>query len=270
MSMSEGFDYRAARSAVFGSTLPAQARLVLLVLVEHMPTAFPSVSRIAEHSGLSRRQVMREIQRLEEVGVVRVIRRCGLPNTYTLPDQWTEMLLVTNSHQCPTDTSDQQSPVTDSHPTSDQQSPPPVTDSHPKQEVKQEVKREGSRSHRSRSSAAKSKGKGESKTPQPGHAELVGFYFDAFERKRGTKPLFGGAEAKAVSRLLDAVKGDAAKAKVIVGNALASWQGDSIPGDDNCGHTFRLTAVARMTTVKRNDHWRTIGRASGDGWHFGQ
>ena len=49
-----------------------------------------------------------------------------------------------------------------------------------------------------------------------GHPEVVDFYFVAFERARGVKPSFGGREGSAVSRLLDAVKGDVAKAQAIV------------------------------------------------------
>jgi hypothetical protein len=50
---------------------------------------------------------------------------------------------------------------------------------------------------------------------------VVGTYFAAFEHARGVKPSFGGKEGNAVSRLLDAVKGDVAQARAIVESAYS-------------------------------------------------
>jgi hypothetical protein len=53
----------------------------------------------------------------------------------------------------------------------------------------------------------------------PGYPELVKAYFDAFERRRGSKPLFGSREGKAVKDLLGASGGDLARARGIIESA---------------------------------------------------
>lgn len=61
------------------------------------------------------------------------------------------------------------------------------------------------------------------KAPKPepeGHALVVRTYFEAFEAARKTKPVFGGKEGKAVSRLLDAT-GSPERACEAIRNAYA-------------------------------------------------
>jgi hypothetical protein len=64
--------------------------------------------------------------------------------------------------------------------------------------------------------------------PAPGHQEVMAHYAQEFERKRGAKPIIGGAEGSAVKNLLKKLKGDVAKAKRIITNALESWKGDTV------------------------------------------
>jgi hypothetical protein len=61
------------------------------------------------------------------------------------------------------------------------------------------------------------------------HRALVAFYFEAFERKRGSKPIgFDGADGRAISKLLDKCKGEVEQASTVITNALASWKGDTV------------------------------------------
>jgi hypothetical protein len=53
------------------------------------------------------------------------------------------------------------------------------------------------------------------------HAKVVAFYFEIFERKRGTKPTFGGVDGKAVTRLLKSCEGDAERACAAIDGAFA-------------------------------------------------
>jgi hypothetical protein len=56
------------------------------------------------------------------------------------------------------------------------------------------------------------------------HAKVVAYYFETFERKRGSKPPFDGADGKAVSRLLAKCGGDAERAcAAIVGAFADDW-----------------------------------------------
>lgn len=55
----------------------------------------------------------------------------------------------------------------------------------------------------------------------PAHATVVAFYFEVYERRRGTKPPFDGADGTAVSRLLGKVGGDADRACAAITGAFA-------------------------------------------------
>jgi len=57
---------------------------------------------------------------------------------------------------------------------------------------------------------------------------VIAHYAEAFERRRGVKPVLGGAEGTAVKTLLGKLNGDVERAKAIVTNALASWKGDTV------------------------------------------
>ena len=81
------------------------------------------------------------------------------------------------------------------------------------------------RGEASESSSLKRK---EEQNPDPSPAKAVtDFYFKIFEEKRGTKPVFGGAEGTAVKNLLKKLNGDAEKATSIISNAFNSWGSDT-------------------------------------------
>lgn len=67
------------------------------------------------------------------------------------------------------------------------------------------------------------KPKPEGADPEQGakHAKVVKFYFETFERKRGTKPTFDGGDGKAVTRLLAKCSGDAERACEAIAGAFA-------------------------------------------------
>jgi len=72
-----------------------------------------------------------------------------------------------------------------------------------------------------------SKAKPEPKWPGA-HAEVVAYYFEAFERARGAKAIFNGREAKAVTKLLDELAGDVPRCKLLIENGLHNWAGATI------------------------------------------
>jgi len=59
------------------------------------------------------------------------------------------------------------------------------------------------------------------------HKQVVDHYFRTFEAHRGEKPIFEGAEGKAVQRLLKSM-GSAERACRVVTLAFASWMGDTV------------------------------------------
>ncbi|HVY32568.1 MAG TPA: hypothetical protein VHB79_38790 [Polyangiaceae bacterium] len=67
-----------------------------------------------------------------------------------------------------------------------------------------------------------SKAKPEPKWPGV-HPQAVAVYVEVFKRVRGADPFFGPREAKAVSKLLDAVNGDLQRFRELVENGLANW-----------------------------------------------
>jgi hypothetical protein len=78
-----GTDFRAARDAVWASSLPPVARFVAMRLVEHLPNATPSVASLAEHTGYCERAVRRALVELEKLGVLVICRSNGRRSGYS-------------------------------------------------------------------------------------------------------------------------------------------------------------------------------------------
>lgn len=56
------------------------------------------------------------------------------------------------------------------------------------------------------------------------YLRCVDAYFVAYEKARGVKPIFTGADPRALRRLLDAMKGDAARVILVIENAFTdAW-----------------------------------------------
>ena len=115
--------YHERADAIFSSTLTATERIVLLAISHHLgasQSAWPGMGRLSGMTGLSRRSVMRAVCNMERAGLLTIERSSGTSNRYRV-----DWLLVTQSHQCHSVTSDTESPVpvTQSHPTSDTVSP---------------------------------------------------------------------------------------------------------------------------------------------------
>jgi hypothetical protein len=61
------------------------------------------------------------------------------------------------------------------------------------------------------------------------HQSLIAHYHDAFIASRGSKPVIGGREAKAIKELLAAVNGELIRAKSIITNAFTDqWWGSRV------------------------------------------
>lgn len=115
--------YHERADVIFSSTLTATERIVLLAISHHLgasQSAWPGMGRLSGMTGLSRRSVMRAVCSMERAGLLTIERSSGTSNRYRV-----DWLLVTQSHQCHSVTSDTESrvPVTQSHPTSDTVSP---------------------------------------------------------------------------------------------------------------------------------------------------
>lgn len=130
-------------------------KLVLWALCDHLnentKACYPSTNRISEFTGLSKRTVLRCIKSLQE-GYISVNKDKGITNNYTINFDYKLPEVVTESHQCHTDTSDRESlpsdtqsppPVTESHQTSDTQSPKPRSN----QEYKPGIKPDCAKAH---------------------------------------------------------------------------------------------------------------------------
>jgi len=76
--------------------------------------------------------------------------------------------------------------------------------------------------------ASKASPKPKAPTDTAGHQRVTEHYFRTFEAKRGIKPIFGGAEGKAVQTLLAKCAGKPEAAEQIITNAFAGWMGDTI------------------------------------------
>lgn len=197
-----------------------QERALLLALIEFAPNIEPSTTRLAQMLGTSERHVRRLLRGLESRGLVTVELRPGRRSRYTLhlPDPG------------PIVPPDQLSPRTDSPPTPDQLSSPPRTIGPPKQTTKAD--KEADKDHSPFRLAAPerpSKGRKRTATTDPSaHKVVVDFYFQAFEDRHARKPVFDGAEGKAVERLLDKLGGDASEACRRIRIAFGSWKGASV------------------------------------------
>ena len=81
----------------------ASDKLVLLLLANRQNNdtgdCYPSIARVVAESGLGRRTVIRAIQRLEEIGLLSVVKEFGKVNHYLLHTSAT-MARVPNSNQC--------------------------------------------------------------------------------------------------------------------------------------------------------------------------
>lgn len=80
----DGFDYRAARERVFAYRLAPTLKVLMLALIEHMPTCRPSVLRLAEMCCVERKTVLRGLAQLEREGFIEVEREAGVRSTYRL------------------------------------------------------------------------------------------------------------------------------------------------------------------------------------------
>ncbi len=98
-------------------------KIVLLALADYNSPSgecYPSSESLAKKTGLSKRQVLREIDVLIETNLMTVTKAVGRSNRYHLNIKSGDTQSpVTDSHQCHTVTT----PVTDSHQSGDTQSP---------------------------------------------------------------------------------------------------------------------------------------------------
>lgn len=115
-------------------------KLVLWGLADHhndkSNLCYPSTKRLSDFTGLSVRSVIRSLKSLEDIGLIILQKRQGTSNSYTLN---TDLIIdkpVPHSHMCQPDTSDRESPTSDtqsqggvphSHLGSDTQSPKPIS-----------------------------------------------------------------------------------------------------------------------------------------------
>jgi len=92
------FDYRGARKAIFASALRPNPRLVLLALLEYMPTAYPGKAKLRDETGLSVASIKRSLLDLERMGVLVVDRSKASTghdsNTIVMADDWNSKLPV--------------------------------------------------------------------------------------------------------------------------------------------------------------------------------
>lgn len=122
----------------FARVLGPYSSMVYFVLCRHADSRFqscyPSISLIAKKVGISERQVIRCIRKLQDHNIIRIEKRPRHnANVYHLLDkaQWIRSA-----------SSDSQSLVTHSHPSSDSQSLPAVTPSHPKETTRRKHRKE--------------------------------------------------------------------------------------------------------------------------------
>lgn len=137
------WDYRSWREAILASSLPLRAKMLAVVLNEHMPNAFPGIQLLQSRCSMSRSSVLRAIATLEEAGWLVVKRRNGSGSHYRL---------VGTVDQYHTDTGFSGTPVSAGHHTGFTQTPDqcqpdtaPVSAGHPKQDLKQDPKQKGKR-----------------------------------------------------------------------------------------------------------------------------
>ncbi len=108
--------------------MKALEKLVALALLDHWSRSrdtFPSLSRLAQWTSLSRRSVVTHLAALERAQAIRVTRTHGRANRYDLGPLLT-------LHQCTSCTSAGDAPVQEMHGTSAGDAPPVVQEMHPK------------------------------------------------------------------------------------------------------------------------------------------
>lgn len=91
---------------------------------------------------------------------------------------------------------------------------------------------------------------------KPGHTAVTTHYFNAFEAKRGCKPIFAGAEGKAVAALLEKLKGDVAECCRRIDNAFSSFRGASVTIREVAANPDAFTSAE--TPRGRNGHPRPV------------
>jgi hypothetical protein len=129
--VSSGTDYRAARDAIWRSSLPPVARFVALRLVEHLPRVCPSVASLAEHTGYGRDAVMAALHCLERGGCLEVIRQRGRRSEYRFTGCWPK-----RQDRSTRATGRREPPVGETDDTSRRDRPPPVDEADTKQTKK--------------------------------------------------------------------------------------------------------------------------------------
>jgi len=215
------FDLMGAKRAVFRSALKPLEKLVALALLDHWSRAssepFPSVNRLAEWTSLDRRTVLRTLATLESKGAVRVTRKTGVSNAYSLGNL--ERLPVAERHQCQAVTSDTETP-------------PPVAESHGDQCQAATLSKQLSNPLKEATSPAARKARprgSRGKAPEQPSADshlLKVHYADEYKKRRGNgdEPDFGDRWSRAMQAFgkLCRLKGGLVAAKAIVSNALAN------------------------------------------------
>lgn len=203
----DGFLLRAQR-AVFKSGLSMTDKLVLLSLLNHWSASrdtFPGLHRLAEWSSAGRSTVQRTVKRLREEGIISASGKPGGSLVYDLsrlPD------LPTRPAAGPVPERD---PSRNEITPGPRAGPQPVPERDPKVSI-EEIQLSGP-SPRARSSTASRPSK--PTPPNPHSSGLLTFYVKEFERARGVKPGFFGAEwgraMKAFGQLADKVGPDRAR-----------------------------------------------------------
>lgn len=94
-----------------------------------------------------------------------------------------------------------------------------------------------------------------------GREQVIETYFVEYERARGVKPLFKGREAKSTDRLIDAVKGNHARAMTILRNAYADsfWQGKATINtiaNEPAKFDGQVLQFDRKKPVVQSGHWQ--------------
>lgn len=212
-------DLMAAKRAVFRSDLRSLEKLVALALLDHWSRAsnepFPGVNRLAEWTSLDRTTVMRSLGQLEARGAIRIAKRNGKSNAYTLGQL----------ERLPVAQRDRSQP-----PTGGTAPPPPVAESDGDQSQRATLSNQLSNPEKKPTSSAARKRStpgSRKKDPEQPSAEshqLKTHYVDEFRKHRGGEdPDFGDSWSRAMQAFgkMCRRKGGLAAAKAVVSRALA-------------------------------------------------
>lgn len=185
--------------------LKPSAKLVLIKLADNandQGEAYPALGTIAEHTGISRRTVIRQIRELEAAGLVDVERRkvgdVNLPNVYRLNLSG----VVTEDHQGGDTTS--LGVVTPCHQGGDTVTPGVVTQCHPNRQGEPSLNRQNE----------PSLNRGAPAQPTP-TAQIWRAYRDAYRERYGVEPVSNAKVMGQLKRLHERLGEDAA--------AVAAW-----------------------------------------------